>query len=268
MTPELGGGYLDIRSLRKDYPTSRGVYPALGNVSLSIQEGEFVSVIGPSGCGKSTLLMMIAGLIQPTEGSIILDGTLVTGPGLDRGVVFQSYALLPWMTATQNIAFALECARYGADARERLDMAARLLERVHLSDAADKRPGQLSGGMRQRVGIARALAVNPKVLLLDEPLSALDFLTRQSLQVEILRLLEEERKTVVLVTHDVDEALLLSDRIVVLTRGPGARVGATLNIPFERPRRLDEIMQMRAYHELRHGLLGMLIAEADAAVAA
>lgn len=257
-------GHLEIRGVRKDYPTNRGVYAALGQVSLSVKEGEFVSVIGPSGCGKSTLLMMIAGLIPPTAGDIEIDGAPVLGPGLDRGVVFQNYALLPWMTAAQNIAFALECAGSGASASERLDLAHELLARVHLAAAADKRPGQMSGGMRQRVGIARALAINPKVLLLDEPLSALDFLTRQSLQMEILRLLEEEKKTVLLVTHDVDEALLLSDRIVVLSRGPAARVTAILDIPFERPRRRDEIMEMHEYHQLRHELLGMLIAEAEA----
>jgi nitrate/nitrite transport system ATP-binding protein len=241
------------------------VYSALGGVSLSIAEGEFVSVIGPSGCGKSTLLMMVTGLITATEGTIVLDGAPITGPGLDRGVVFQSYALLPWMTAAQNIAFALQCAGRGADSKERHEMALHLLRRVHLEDAAEKRPSQMSGGMRQRVGIARALAVDPKVLLLDEPLSALDFLTRQSLQMEILRLLEEDRKTVMLVTHDVDEALLLSDRVVVLSKGPAARVTATLDIPFARPRDREAILALPEYLHLRHEILSMLLTEAEAA---
>ncbi len=258
-------GYLEILGIRKDYEIGRSTYSALGGVSLSIAEGEFVTVIGPSGCGKSTLLMLITGLISPTSGSIVLDGVPVTGPGLDRGVVFQNYALLPWMTAAENIAFALECAGRGADARERREMALSLLRRVHLEDAAQKRPPQMSGGMRQRVGIARALAVDPKLLLLDEPLSALDFLTRQSLQMEILRLLEAERKTVMLVTHDVDEALLLSDRVVVLSKGPGSRVAATIDIPFARPRDRDDVMGSPDYLRLRHELLAMLTAEAVAA---
>jgi nitrate ABC transporter ATP-binding subunit len=266
MTPSaVATGYVEIQGVRKDYAVNGGIYAALGGISLTIAEGEFVSVIGPSGCGKSTLLMLIAGLMTPTEGTIVLDGIPVTGPGLDRGVVFQSYALLPWMTAAQNIAFALECAGRGADGRERHEMALRLLRRVRLEDAAQKRPNQMSGGMRQRVGIARALAVDPKLLLLDEPLSALDFLTRQSLQMEILRLLEDDRKTVLLVTHDVDEALLLSDRVVVLSKGPGAKVAATLDIPFDRPRNRDAILGMPEYLRLRHDLLEMLMADTEAA---
>ena len=261
----VASGCLEVQSVRKDFMVNGGVYPALGGISLTIAEGEFVTVIGPSGCGKSTLLMLIAGLIAPTSGSIVLDGVPVRGPGLDRGVVFQSYALLPWMTAAQNIAFALECAGRGEDAAARREMALKLLRRVHLEDAADKRPGQMSGGMRQRVGIARALAVDPKMLLLDEPLSALDFLTRQSLQMEMLRLLEEERKTVMLVTHDVDEALLLSDRIIVLSKGPAARIAAVMDVPFERPRNRDAMMELPEYHRLRHDLLGMLVGETQAA---
>lgn len=253
--------YLHIEGVEHEYSSGGATYWALGGVSLDVRAGEFVSLIGPSGCGKSTLLSAVAGLTRPTRGDVVLDGRAITGPGVDRGVVFQDHALLPWLTALENIVFALDCVRPSEPARLKREIALRYLDLVRLSHARDRRPGQLSGGMKQRVGIARAFAINPKVLLLDEPFGALDALTRGELQTELLRIWEAEMKTVLMVTHDVDEAIYLSDRIVVMTHGPGARIRAVLDVDFPRPRDKEALMEDREYYRLRSTLLHMLAEE-------
>jgi nitrate/nitrite transport system ATP-binding protein len=207
-------------------------YPALAGIDLAVRKGEFVSLIGHSGCGKSTLLNLVAGLLKPTSGAIILAEREVAGPGPDRGVVFQNHSLLPWLTCFGNVHLAVGRVFKSAQ-RERTQAALAL---VGLSDAAQKYPHQISGGMKQRVGIARALAMEPKVLLLDEPFGALDALTRATLQDELMRVVERTGSTVLMVTHDVDEAVLLSDRVVMMTTGPAARIGEVLEINLPRPR--------------------------------
>ncbi|MBA4115943.1 MAG: ABC transporter ATP-binding protein, partial [Rubrobacter sp.] len=228
---------------------------------LTVLSGEFVALLGPSGCGKSTLLRLVAGLERPTAGEICMDGRPVTAPGPDRGMVFQEYALLPWMTVLDNVLFALDCNPEGRSKKERRDVALQYLEMVCLSDNADGRPSELSGGMKQRVGLARTLALNPKVLLMDEPFGALDALTRSVLQAELLGILEESTKTVLLVTHDVDEALLLADRVVVLSRGPEARVEADVTVPFERPRNREEVLASPEYPGMHAKLMDILTRE-------
>lgn len=255
-------GYLKLEGITKGFPAKKGFNPIVGQTTLSIDEGQFVSIIGPSGCGKSTILNMIAGLTLPDEGRLLLDGLEVTGPGRDRGMVFQQHVLLPWMTARQNVVFALECGRdSGGNRREYAATADHYLDLVHLGHAKDRRPAHLSGGMQQRVGLARAFALHPKVLLLDEPLGALDALTRRSLQLQLLKLCEHERKTFVMVTHDVDEALLLSDRIVVMGHGPNATVKHDLAVPFARPRDAETLDAVPEYHQLRSFLLESLTAK-------
>jgi nitrate/nitrite transport system ATP-binding protein len=218
---------------------------------LCVSEGEFVCVIGHSGCGKSTVLSIVMGLNQPTEGGVILAGREVTGPGTDRGVVFQTPALLPWFTARENVLLAVEQAggRHSRAGRRRL--ADRYLAQVGLQGVADRYPDEMSAGMRQRVGTARAFALEPKVLLLDEPFSLLDALTRMELQDELMRLWEEARKTVLMVTHDVDEALFLSDRIVMMTSGPAVTVGEILSVLFPRPRFRADVLNHPDYYRLR-----------------
>jgi nitrate/nitrite transport system ATP-binding protein len=220
--------------------------------------GEFVCVIGHSGCGKSTVLSIVMGLNEATEGGVILAGREVTGPGTDRGVVFQTPALLPWLTARDNVLLAVEQVggRHGRAERRRL--ADRYLAQVGLEGVADRYPDEMSAGMRQRVGIARAFALEPKVLLLDEPFSLLDALTRMELQDELMRLWEEARKTVLMVTHDVDEALFLSDRIVMMTSGPAATVGEILSVPFPRPRLRADVLNHPDYYRLRDQLVVFL----------
>jgi nitrate/nitrite transport system ATP-binding protein len=221
----------------QDVSVRFGDYLALDRVSLSVRPGEVVSLIGHSGCGKSTLLNLVAGLTAPSAGRIVFDGKPVTGPGPDRGVVFQGHALLPWMTCLENVLLGVRRVFGGRlGAAELRAKAQAALDLVHLGHAAAKYPAQISGGMKQRVGIARALAIEPRMLLLDEPFGALDALTRASLQDELSRIVAATGATVLMVTHDIDEAILLSDRVVMLTVGPAAKVGKALDIALPRPR--------------------------------
>lgn len=249
-----------IDGITKGFPhRKKGFQQVVGETSVDIGEGEFITIIGPSGCGKSTILKMIAGLETADEGTISLHETPIAAPSRKLGVVFQQHVLLPWMTARQNVIFALETdpnASYSA--KEVEAKADKYLDLVHLSHAADRRPGQLSGGMQQRVGIARALALEPDVMLLDEPLGALDALTRHELQRQLLELCEQQQRTVIMVTHDVDEALLLSDRILVMSAGPQAQIIHDLTVPFGRPRTAEAVEQDPRHHELKSFLLNSL----------
>lgn len=237
-----------------------GSHEVLRNISLTVAAGEFVCLLGPSGCGKSTLLRLLAGLSQPTSGSITLDGSRIIAPGLDRGVVFQDYSLFPWMTAGQNVVLALEQAFPGKSRQEYRQIAREYLEMVGLADAYDKLPGQLSGGMHQRAAIARSFAVNSPVLLMDEPFGALDAITRARLQDLLLQLWDQgegERKTVVFVTHDVDEALLLANRVVVLGLNPGT-LKDILTVQIPRPRIRKELYLKEEFLLLRDRLVTVL----------
>jgi nitrate/nitrite transport system ATP-binding protein len=250
--------FLELTRLGKTYASPKGPVVIVKDFDLCVSEGEFVCVIGHSGCGKSTVLSIVMGLNEPTEGGVILAGREVTGPGTDRGVVFQTPALLPWFTARENVLLAVGqvCGRHSRVERRRL--ADRYLAQVGLEGVADRYPDEMSAGMRQRVGIARAFALEPKVLLLDEPFSLLDALTRMELQDELMRLWEEARKTVLMVTHDVDEALFLSDRIVMMTSGPAATVGEILSVPFPRPRLRADVLNHPDYYRLRDQLVAFL----------
>nr|MDJ0789236.1 nitrate ABC transporter ATP-binding protein [Myxococcota bacterium] len=225
---------------------------------LSIEKGEFVTLIGHSGCGKSTVLSMVAGLNDVTDGGIVVDAREIRGPGPDRGVVFQAPCLLPWFTAFDNVMLGVNKVFPHGSIAERKDIAAYYLDLVGLGDAFHKRPAELSGGMRQRVGIARAFAVKPKVLLLDEPFGMLDSLTRLELQDLLLEIWENAKITALMVTHDVDEAIYLSDRVTMMTNGPRARVGDILEIPFERPRDRAALLANDEYYRLREHLIGFL----------
>lgn len=233
-------------------------YIALKGIDLQIKKGEFVSLIGHSGCGKSTLLNMVAGLDLPTEGIVTLEGKRITKPGPDRMVVFQNYSLLPWRTVRENIALAVNSVMKGASVTERRMIVEQHIDMVGLRPAADKLPTQLSGGMKQRVAIARALAIRPKLLLLDEPFGALDALTRGNLQEQLMRICEENQVTAVMVTHDVDEAVLLSDRIVMLTNGPESKIGQILEVDIPRPRKRMEVVEHPSYYSLRSEMIYFL----------
>lgn len=235
------------RLLRRTSPD----FVAIDDISLDIAANTFVTIIGPSGCGKSTLLNIIAGLSLPSSGSVWLNGVEVREPGPDRGMVFQSYALMPWMTVTENIRFAVETVFPKMSLTHQQRAVQEVIGLVGLRGAEKKHPHELSGGMKQRVGIARALAISPQMLLMDEPFGALDALTRGLLQDEIERIWEQQRKTVIMITHSIEEALLLSDRIVMMTRGPAARIAQVLDVPFPRPRHRDTIQQHAAYPELK-----------------
>lgn len=253
--------YLSFRSVTKAFPgKGRGAAPTvvLNDIDLDLAHGQFVSVLGPSGCGKSTLLTMAAGLSHPTAGTISLGGETITAPGPDRGMVFQQHVLLPWMNALDNVKFALASARPELSDAERDDIAGHYLSMVQLDHALDRRPGELSGGMQQRVGIARAFAIHPKVLLLDEPFGALDALTRLALQQQLLDIWETDRRTVLMVTHDVDEALLLSDRIIVLGGGSPSRIIHDIEVPFARPRRAEDVELDPEYIALKRTLIRSL----------
>ncbi len=235
-----------------------GEYIALKGINLDIKKGEFISLIGHSGCGKSTLLNMIAGLDLPTEGIITLEGQRVKDPGPDKMVIFQNYSLLPWLTVRQNIALAVDEVMKGASKSERHAVVEEHIDLVGLRHAVDKLPKELSGGMRQRVAIARALAIRPKLLLLDEPFGALDALTRGNLQEQLMRICEEHEVTAVMVTHDVDEAVLLSDRIVMLTNGPSSKIGGILEVDIPRPRKRMEVVNHPSYYSLRSEIIYFL----------
>jgi nitrate ABC transporter ATP-binding subunit len=253
--------YLILSNLTKIYSTPKGPAVIVKDFNLSIPQGQFVSIIGHSGCGKSTVLSMIAGLNDITGGGIILAGRELSGAGPDRGVVFQAPCLLPWLTAFENVMLGVNQVFFTAPKYERRQIAEYYLSVVGLAEAMHKRPAELSAGMRQRVGIARAFALSPKLLLLDEPFGMLDSLTRYELQQVLIELWRKDRKTALMVTHDVDEALFLSDRIVMMTNGPAAEVGHILTVPFPRPRHRKEVMEHPEYYQLREELIAFLEAQ-------
>jgi len=247
--------FLEISQLSIAFP--RAPVPVLREIDLQIARGEYVAVIGHSGCGKSTLLNLVAGLLRPTEGGILLSEREIAGPGPDRGVVFQNHSLLPWLTCFDNVYLAVE--RVFPEKRSQLkERTHKALAMVGLTAAESKFPHEISGGMKQRVGIARALAIEPKVLLLDEPFGALDALTRAKLQDELMRIVESTGATVLMVTHDVDEAVLLSDRIVMMTNGPAARIGGIVEVDLERPRERLALAGSQRYMELRTTVMDFL----------
>jgi nitrate/nitrite transport system ATP-binding protein len=250
--------FLAIDNVTKVYPTPRGPYPVLDSISLDVAEGEFICVIGHSGCGKSTLLNMVSGFTTPTTGEVRLQSRRITKPGPDRMVVFQNYALLPWKTAFENVFLAVKAAFPKMGKADQNKIVQDHLEMVGLGDVGTKRPGQLSGGMRQRVAIARALAIRPQVLVLDEPFGALDAITKEELQDELLKIWTDHRTTVMMITHDIDEALYLADRLVMMTNGPSATIGEILEIPFERPRDRETMLEDPRYCELRNYALDYL----------
>lgn len=249
---------IELWQLRKEYPTPTGPALIVKDFTLKVRAGEFVCILGHSGCGKSTVLSILMGLNEATSGNVVVAGKEVTGPGRDRGVVFQSASLLPWLTVRDNILLAIQDREDAGTPDTRRQLAERYLNQVGLSGLGDCMPDELSAGMRQRVGIARAFAVEPQVLLLDEPFSLLDALTRFELQEQLVQLCERTRKTVVMVTHDVDEALLLADRIVLMTTGPAATIGGILHVPLPRPRLHGKILEHPAYYPARDQLLTFL----------
>ncbi len=251
--------FIDIQSVEQTFRTRKGDFPALRDIHLTVAQGEFVTLIGHSGCGKSTLLNLIAGLTRPTAGVLLCADREIKGPGPERAVVFQNHSLLPWLTCAENVHLAVERVFGATETKARLrERTAAALELVGLSHAATKRPGEISGGMKQRVGIARALSMEPQVLLMDEPFGALDALTRARLQDELLEIVARTRSTVVMVTHDVDEAVLLSDRIVMLTNGPAATIGEVLAVDIERPRNRLALADDARYQRCRKAVIDFL----------
>ena len=252
------GRLVEFRNLAKTFSSENGNIEVLKNVNLTVQAGEFICVIGHSGCGKSTLLNTLSGFEKPSSGEVLVGGEAVESPGPDRMVVFQNYALLPWKTALNNVALGLYATRETEQKKELLKEAQEMLETVGLGDAFNRHPGELSGGMRQRVAIARAMAIKPPVLIMDEPLGALDPITKEELQEELLALWRQQRCTVLMITHDIDEALFLADRVVMLTNGPAATIGEILDIPFSRPRNRESLLHDDRYGELRNRALDFL----------
>jgi len=253
--------YIELINLCKIYPqpsSPTGKLVVLENFNLEIAQGEFVTLIGHSGCGKSTVLTMIAGLNEISDGDVIVADRRIDGPGPDRGVVFQAPCLLPWMSALDNVMLGVKRVYPQATHKEHVEVCEYYLHLVGLGDALHKRPGELSQGMQQRVGIARAFAISPKMLLLDEPFGMLDSLTRLELQEVLLQMLEHDRKTALQVTHDVDEALFLADRVIMMTNGPNAKVGRVLEVPFGRPRVRGDVLDHPDYYELRADLIHFL----------
>jgi nitrate/nitrite transport system ATP-binding protein len=267
MNDSLTTKYLQVQGVAQSFKTQKGVFQALRDIDLNVAKGEFVALIGHSGCGKSTLLNLIAGLTQPTEGNLICANREIAGPGPERAVVFQNHSLLPWLTCFENVYLAVERV-FGASDRvsgrpseNKAQLKARTEAALHLvglDHAAQKRPGEISGGMKQRVGIARALSMEPQVLLMDEPFGALDALTRAKLQDELLAIVANTRSTVVMVTHDVDEAVLLSDKIVMMTNGPAATVGEILQVDLPRPRSRVELAEDSRYLAYRKAVIDFL----------
>ncbi len=251
--------YVQLENVHKVFETRQGRFVALQDVNLAIRQGEFVSIIGHSGCGKSTLLNLVAGLTEASGGVLLCAGREIAGPGPERSVVFQNHSLLPWMTCRQNVYLAVERVFAAGESKPQLQQRAQAaLELVGLAHAAHKYPHEISGGMKQRVGIARALSMQPKVLLLDEPLGALDALTRAHLQDELQRIVVSTGCTAIMVTHDVDEAVLLSDRIVMMTNGPAATIGNILSVDLPRPRERLKLANDARYHHYRTEVLRFL----------
>jgi bicarbonate transport system ATP-binding protein len=256
--PTISDTFLKIEDVSKIYPTPKGPYTVLEGVNLTVNEGEFICVIGHSGCGKSTLLNMVSGFADATYGSVRLKGKEIVEPGPDRMVVFQGYALLPWLTVFDNVYLAVDAVHPNKPEAEKRAIVKEHLALVGLTEAAEKKPPQISGGMKQRVSIARALSIRPEVLILDEPFGALDAITKEELQEELLKIWQDHRCTVLMITHDIDEALFLADRLVMMTNGPAAKIGEILDIPFPRPRDRDRIMEDPEYYDLRNHALDFL----------
>ena len=251
--------YLELSHVTIDFPTPNGPFRALDKVKLSIDKGEFISLIGHSGCGKSTVLNLVAGLYKATKGGIVLNSKEVSEPGPERAMVFQNHSLLPWLSAYENVELAVKTIFKGKKSKSEMkDWIEHNMMLVHMEHAMDKRPDEISGGMKQRVGIARALAMEPEVLLLDEPFGALDALTRAHLQDSVMEIQADLGNTIMMVTHDVDEAVLLSDRIVMMTNGPAATVGEILEVNLPRPRERLAVSEMPEYNHCRHEVLRFL----------
>jgi len=256
---EFESDFLVIQDLVKAYPNSRGEQTVvLDNINLTVGANEFIAIIGHSGCGKSTLLKIVGGLEQATSGAIFLEGSPIKKPGADRMMVFQQYSLLPWLTVRENVRLAVDEVCHRLSSRDRQDLVEEHLAMVNLTAAATKYPDELSGGMKQRVGIARALAIRPKMLLMDEPFGALDALTRSRLQRQVLDIWERNPQAVMMITHDVDEAIYMADRIVMMTNGPNAHIGEILTVPFDHPRDRSALRESSEYYDLRNHALGFL----------
>ncbi len=267
MNESMSTKYIEVQGVEQTFKTAKGSFPALRDINLTVAKGEFVALIGHSGCGKSTLLNLIAGLTTPTNGTLLCANREIVGPGPERAVVFQNHSLLPWLTCYENVYLAVErvfgagSRSTGAAAENKAQLKARTeaaLALVGLTPAAQKRPGEISGGMKQRVGIARALSMEPQVLLMDEPFGALDALTRAKLQDELLEIVARTKSTVVMVTHDVDEAVLLSDKIVMMTNGPAATIGEVLAVDLPRPRKRVELAEDPRYINYRKAVIDFL----------
>lgn len=252
---------LELQNVAKSFSNGGSESNILRNINLQVEDGEFVAIVGYSGAGKTTLISMIAGLIHPSRGRVLMKGLEVTEPGPDRGVVFQNYSLLPWLTVYENVYLAVDQVFPNWVHAKKKSHTERYIQMVNLTPAMEKRPGELSGGMRQRVSVARALATEPQVLLLDEPLGALDALTRASLQDEIVRIWERDKRTVVLITNDIDEGILMADRIVPLSAGPGATLGESIPVNIARPRDRKAMNHHPEYIEIRRKVIGYLLGE-------
>ena len=255
----MSNAYLNISHVDMTFVGANGSNPVLKGINLSVKRGEYISLIGHSGCGKSTVLNIVAGLLKASSGGVIVDNREVNAPGPDRAVVFQNHSLLPWLTVYQNVEIAVDkIFRDSRSSAERKEWILHNLAMVNMSHALDRLPSEISGGMKQRVGIARALAMEPKVLLLDEPFGALDALTRAHLQDEVIRIQGELGNTVMMITHDVDEAVLMSDRVVMMTNGPAATIGQVMDVPLARPRNRIQLAEDHAYNHCRQEILSFL----------
>jgi nitrate/nitrite transport system ATP-binding protein len=253
--------YLTIENMEIAFQTPKGKFVAVKGINLEVEKGQIVSIIGHSGCGKSTILNAVSGMLFPSKGTVMLDGKTITGPGPDRGIVFQNYSLLPWLSVYENIFQAVDAALVHKRKAEKHDLATKYLKMVDLWDAREKYPKQISGGMKQRVAIARAFAIDPEVLLLDEPFGALDALTKGSLHIELLKMwnLTQRSKTIIMVTHDIEEAVFLSDRIVVMNNGPAATIREIEEVHLPRPRNKKDIVNLPEYRVIRERLLSLLM---------
>ncbi|MBE9235360.1 ATP-binding cassette domain-containing protein [Anabaena aphanizomenioides LEGE 00250] len=256
--PQKQEDFLVIEGVNKIYPTAEGPYTVLDEINLKVREGEFICLIGHSGCGKSTLLNMVSGFNKPTNGVVCLQGQPITEPGPDRMMVFQNYCLLPWLNVFDNVYLAVDSVFPNKTQVEKRAIVREHLAMVGLTEAAQKKPNQISGGMKQRVAIARALAIRPQVLILDEPFGALDAITKEELQEELLQIWSDHQVTVLMITHDIDEALFLADKLVMMSNGPAANIGEVLEIPFSRPRNRRLIMENPEYYHLRNYALDFL----------